>query len=740
MIRLIQRKLIIPRGDTGSFSVPAVKIVDNSIAVFSIIDTSTKTIVFSKEVPISGETITIEFAHEETVNLPTGAYVWDIKFYQNPQYMDEELVSGDEVDSYYAGFNLPSCEIRETGDRLLLSSDSPSTTLTPAQLNVLNAAVTSTTQRAQETSHDAQEAAESAQTAAGSAQAAAASASAASSYADAAQSSATEAATYAENAAAMAENADESSRRARVAQDSAEAARDAADTAAANAAESAGKIIGLTATAETLSEGSAASASYDSTNGILTLGIPTGNSGVYIGTTAPTDPSQKVWINPDGEGVDVPIVDTTLAITGAAAESKTVGDAIIASSGRITTLETAITAIKAKTDAITVTSNTDCTTLADNGRGHSANVYNTYHQIDADTGEYVEVTYSSFRACETYFEIPEGAVIFNYLHNPAYTAANVNYQFYDENKAYLGASTIFKVTSANVHADTWENHPGTFVTVPDGAAYYRLWDSSGTFHSMVLRFATTTKVDIPDLVSLPLRGKNVLAFGDSIWGNDRTDGICDFLAKYTGATVYNGAIGGTRITDLRSSQYDSPDYVYFDGVKLIHALVTGNWTDQDSHISSVSSAYVSAETLPMLKALDLSTIDIVTIAYGHNDVSTRETAEDIKAALATIVTDLLTANPAIRIVVLTPPWRMFSSGTVDGDDYVGTGGLSLRTLGDALIEKAKALHITWCDMLTDCPWNALTKAYYLDSDSVHPNTEGNKVYAHVVSGKLKCMY
>ena len=432
-------------------------------------------------------------------------------------------------------------------------------------------------------------------------------------------------------------------------------------------------------------------------------------------------------------------VDDTLTRQGVPADAKAAGDAIGAVGTRMTAAEAALTSVQAKTDHIQVTSETEYTALADNGRKNAANVYTAGYKIDDDTGEYVSAA-SSYRACETYFEIPAGAAIFNYIHDPAYTAANINYCFYDAEKTYLGASTIFKVTSANVHADTWEEHPGTFVTIPAGAAFYRLYDASGTFHSMVLSVSTETAVDIPDLVQLPLRGKTVLAFGDSIWGNDRTDGIADFLAEYTGATVRNGAIGGTRITDLRSSSYDSPDYVYFDGVKLVHALVTGDWTEQDAHISSISSAYVAAETLPMLKALDLSAVDVVTIAYGHNDISTSETAEQIKSALGTIVADLLGANPALRIVVLTPPWRMFSSGTVDGDDYTSTGGLTLRTLGDALIEKAKALHITYHDMLTDVSWCALTASRYLDSDKVHPNPEGNRVYAHVVAGKLRGMW
>ena len=82
MIRLIQRRLIIPRGDTGTFTVP-VLITENvgDLAVFSILDKRTDTKVFEKIVQVSDDTITIEFTHNDTVNLPVGKFVWDIKFY-----------------------------------------------------------------------------------------------------------------------------------------------------------------------------------------------------------------------------------------------------------------------------------------------------------------------------------------------------------------------------------------------------------------------------------------------------------------------------------------------------------------------------------------------------------------------------------------------------------------------------------------------------------------------------------
>lgn len=143
MIRLIQRRLIIPRGDTGTLSIPVLAGKNvGDVPIFTIFNTLTHRKVFEKTMEMADSTLTIEFKHGDTVNLPVGQYVWDIKFYTNPVFADEKLVGGTEVDSYYAAFNLPICEIRETGDNLLMADDAPTSTLRPDQINLIEAAIT----------------------------------------------------------------------------------------------------------------------------------------------------------------------------------------------------------------------------------------------------------------------------------------------------------------------------------------------------------------------------------------------------------------------------------------------------------------------------------------------------------------------------------------------------------------------------------------------------------------------
>ena len=161
MIRLIQRRLIIPRGDTGAFTIPVLAKNTGGVAVFSIIDTLTQKKIFEKTVEVSGEVMNIEFSHADTVNLPVGKYVWDIKFYINPQFVDGVLVDGTEVDSYYAAFTLPVCEIRQTGDLLLTADDAPTSTVAPDSLNIIAAAMSEANSAKRESAANAANAANS---------------------------------------------------------------------------------------------------------------------------------------------------------------------------------------------------------------------------------------------------------------------------------------------------------------------------------------------------------------------------------------------------------------------------------------------------------------------------------------------------------------------------------------------------------------------------------------------------
>ena len=116
MIRLIQRRLIIPQGDTGTFTIPTQGDVSaNDIAILAIYDPLTHTTVCQLKIDATPNTLEFNFAREDTINIePSNRYVWDVTIYRNATYDNENniLIHADTADSYYAAFSLPTCEIR----------------------------------------------------------------------------------------------------------------------------------------------------------------------------------------------------------------------------------------------------------------------------------------------------------------------------------------------------------------------------------------------------------------------------------------------------------------------------------------------------------------------------------------------------------------------------------------------------------------------------------------------------
>ena len=123
MIRVIQRRLIIPRGDTGTFTLPLLPGTEQGdIAVFSIYDPLKKEVIYQRQYTVTEEELNIPFTHEDTLDIePSNRYEWDVKIYHGPVYTDGAdstdaktiPINGASINSYYSAFSLPTCEIRE---------------------------------------------------------------------------------------------------------------------------------------------------------------------------------------------------------------------------------------------------------------------------------------------------------------------------------------------------------------------------------------------------------------------------------------------------------------------------------------------------------------------------------------------------------------------------------------------------------------------------------------------------
>jgi len=112
MIRLIGRKLIIPQGDTGTFTIPTQGAVnEGDIAILSIYDNLTHETVLEKTIPATNDVLEFQFETSDTIPIEPddrgNRYTWDVTIRRSPV----EGVYG-ETDSYYAAFSLPPCVIK----------------------------------------------------------------------------------------------------------------------------------------------------------------------------------------------------------------------------------------------------------------------------------------------------------------------------------------------------------------------------------------------------------------------------------------------------------------------------------------------------------------------------------------------------------------------------------------------------------------------------------------------------
>ena len=126
MIRLVGRRLIIPQGDTGTFTIPMQGTMDdNDKALISIYDNLLHKTVLEKEMTAdtSNSTLTYTFSSEDTITAADGTpiepddrgsrYSWDIVIQRNSLIDEnEQLIHCDSIDSYYAAFSLPPCVIK----------------------------------------------------------------------------------------------------------------------------------------------------------------------------------------------------------------------------------------------------------------------------------------------------------------------------------------------------------------------------------------------------------------------------------------------------------------------------------------------------------------------------------------------------------------------------------------------------------------------------------------------------
>jgi lysophospholipase L1-like esterase len=254
--------------------------------------------------------------------------------------------------------------------------------------------------------------------------------------------------------------------------------------------------------------------------------------------------------------------------------------------------------------------------------------------------------------------------------------------------------------------------------------------------------------DIPT-VSKSNVGYVIANMGDSIVGNTQdTTSISSHIAEITGATTYNFGFGGCRM----STHYDP--WGAFCMHALADAIVSGDFTWQESAAKNAEVPDYFAGTVEKMKATDFSKVDIMTIAYGVNDytaykgLDNANNAYDIEyygGALRYSIEKILKAYPNIRPVIVTPCWCYWpdgNGGVLEDSDtrYYNLEKDTLSEFAKKCIEVGNEYHIPVVDAYRGLSINKFNHSNWFNpGDGIHPNEKGRNALARLISKTISGM-
>lgn len=255
-------------------------------------------------------------------------------------------------------------------------------------------------------------------------------------------------------------------------------------------------------------------------------------------------------------------------------------------------------------------------------------------------------------------------------------------------------------------------------------------------------------VEIPRLVFSgykPFSGKTIVNFGDSIFGQARPPvDVSTYLANITGATVYNAGFGGCQMAQHAQAAYDP-----FSMYRLAYAIANNDWTLQDNALTTYASTLPSyySETITMLKGLDFSEIDYVTIGYGINDFNNGASLEaqntnGYEYCLDYSIQTLLTAFPQLRVFITTMTYGFDPNSTADTNSFTHTSWVDQSTHSyldfvQAQFDVAKSYQLPVIDLYYDLGINKINKLqYFAANDGTHHIIAGRELIAEKMAHDL----
>ena len=255
------------------------------------------------------------------------------------------------------------------------------------------------------------------------------------------------------------------------------------------------------------------------------------------------------------------------------------------------------------------------------------------------------------------------------------------------------------------------------------------------------------ELETPEIY-LPLKGKKIVNFGDSIFGNKKAPfSISYALSENTGAVVYNIGFGGCDMAARTSADWDA-----FSMYRLAYAIANNDFSLQNAvDIDNVPGMPLYfKDTLALLETIDFDEIDIITIAYGTNDFTGEVLIDNdnnlvdtgtFKGALRYSLQQIMTAYPHIKIFVCGQTYRFWLDGNnnflYDSDTHENGNNDKLTDFVEATKAVSEAYHIPFIDNYYELGINYYNRSYYFPTnDGTHQNYHGAKLIADHIKHEL----
>lgn len=321
-----------------------------------------------------------------------------------------------------------------------------------------------------------------------------------------------------------------------------------------------------------------------------------------------------------------------------------------------------------------------------------------------------------------------------------------NIYYYDTNKTFVKRDlpgTNYTFSTFNGETVVWFNIDKT----NQNLKYIRfVSENNKGFKYWVVENSPQASI-LENYAQKPFLNKKIVNFGDSIFGQTRPPkDISSYLAEKTGATVYNCGFGGCEMTTHAQSNYNP-----FSMCNLADAVASGVWTTQEEAASESGMPAYFAETVELLKSIDFTDIDIITIAYGTNDWMNSSPLDNggtsdksyFADALRYSLETILTAYPNLHVFICTPIYRFWVNEqgqfVEDSNTKINiTTNTKLTDFVEKTIEVAEKYNVS-CINNYAIGMNKLTRTYYYPTDPIdgtHPNPTGNKLIAAHIAKEL----